>query len=134
MAATPPTAGREPPFRIELAEPDDGRYTVVRVHGEVDVATVGQLARAVHHAVGSRTGTVICDLRQVAFLSVAGLRCLEAAAHDLHLQHRTFRIVVAEQHRLPGLVVMAQALPRPFHHSVEEAARSAAAAEEAGDR
>src|SRR5207245_9294651 len=58
-----------------------GRYTLITVAGEVDIATAPRLG---HHlaALAGSGRPVIADLDQVSFIDAAGLRVLAAAARQ----------------------------------------------------
>jgi len=70
------------PFRIEVLP--DRRRVVVVPHGEVDIATVDQLAAEVDELVGRGFDTVVVDLRETSFLDSSGLHLLlkQSARHD----------------------------------------------------
>jgi anti-anti-sigma factor len=61
-------------FRIEV-RPDRGRVQVVP-HGEVDMATVGQLAAEIDDLVGRGFEAVVLDLRATSFLDSSGVHML----------------------------------------------------------
>jgi anti-anti-sigma factor len=66
---------REPePFRVEVLP--DRRRVVVVPYGEVDIATVGQLAAEIDELVGCGFDTVVIDLRATSFLDSSGLHLL----------------------------------------------------------
>jgi len=68
------------PFRVEVLP--DRRRVVVVPRGEVDMATVGQLAREIDELVGRGFDTVGLDLRTTSFLDSSGLHLLlEQSAH-----------------------------------------------------
>lgn len=74
---------REPePFEVEVL-PDRGRVVVVP-HGEVDMATVDQLAGEIDELIGRGFDSVVVDLRGTSFLDSSGLHLLirESARTD----------------------------------------------------
>lgn len=74
-----------------LAEAD-----VIRVAGELDMATVARLERVV----GSTTAShVVLDLEKLSYLDSAGLRALDLAYARLAREHRTFMIVASRESR-----------------------------------
>lgn len=59
---------------------DDGAGTeVVRVVGDVDVASAPSVGEALQQAVGRATRAVVVDLAEVGFLDSSGVRTLLAA-------------------------------------------------------
>jgi anti-anti-sigma factor len=62
------------PFRVEVRP--DRRRVVVVPHGEVDIATVDQLAEEIDELVGRGFDTVVVDLRATSFLDSSGLHLL----------------------------------------------------------
>jgi anti-anti-sigma factor len=62
------------PFRVEVL-PDRQRAVVVP-HGELDIATVDQLAEEIDELVGRGFDTVVVDLRATSFLDSSGLHLL----------------------------------------------------------
>ena len=80
--ASMPVEWEPEPFRIEVLP--DRRRVVVVPHGEVDIATVDQLAAEVDELVGRGFDTVVVDLRETSFLDSSGLHLLlkQSARHD----------------------------------------------------
>lgn len=68
-----------------------GPAAVVTVAGEIDLVTAPELDEAVSTAVEKRPDVLVMDLRDVTFLSSAGLQVL-AAAHQ-RLGQRALRVV-----------------------------------------
>jgi anti-sigma B factor antagonist len=69
-----------------------GGAAVLRLHGELDVATVAQLEQAIVAAITGQPQIVIVDLGSLEFMDSTGLRAVLAAnedareaAHDLAL-------------------------------------------------
>jgi anti-anti-sigma factor len=52
----------------------EGDTTLVRVHGELDVATVPSLESELASLMAGGTRSVVLDLRELDFIDVAGLR------------------------------------------------------------
>lgn len=61
-------------FRVEVRQTQD--WTVLEVHGELDVASVRSLRSIVAESVGDMTGCLVCDLRAVPYIDSAGLHVL----------------------------------------------------------
>ena len=61
-------------FRVEL-EPDRERVTV-RVVGEIDLATAGDVETPLLELLDSGFDTVVLDLREVSFLDSSGIHVL----------------------------------------------------------
>jgi anti-anti-sigma factor len=72
--ASLPLEQQPEPFRVEL-RPDRDRVLVVP-HGEVDIATVGELAAAIDDLVGRGFQAVVLDLRATSFLDSSGVHLL----------------------------------------------------------
>ena len=70
----------EPVLRVLEQTRDDGTL-VLAVQGDVDMATVGTLARHLDR-IGERADAVTVDLRRVSFLDCIGLRLL-LETHEL---------------------------------------------------
>ena len=64
----------------------DGPVPVVRVHGELDLATAGRLCRTVQ-AVSAvrRRSRVMIDLTELAFCDSTGLRALMGAVREIEI-------------------------------------------------
>lgn len=101
-AARIPSDGRG---LLAVAVTCDGVAIVLRVGGEIDFVTAGQVERAIGNALANRAPhvtTLIIDLTEVGFLDAAGLRVLLLARR---------RCGEALQLRL---VVRSDAVLRPF--------------------
>lgn len=55
---------------------DDRDATVVRLHGELDIATAPELARTLNGALDARPSTIIVDASELSFLDSTGIRVL----------------------------------------------------------
>ena len=66
--------GRPPPFRVDTVP--DGARTHVRPVGEVDIATLIPLERALMRAVDDGCEHIVVDLREVTFMDAGGARLL----------------------------------------------------------
>lgn len=78
----------ETPFALTLAHAPSG--LIVRVVGEIDMATAPELGKAIAAAVG-RTRRIVVDLSQVSFLDSSALNTLvgcqrAAAARQIQLR------------------------------------------------
>jgi anti-sigma B factor antagonist len=79
------------PFRCDV-EPDRGRVRVVP-HGEIDVATVGELERRLRELRDSGFDQLVVDLRGVTFMDSTGLRLLLAWDDEARRNGIGFRLV-----------------------------------------
>ncbi|MET7698171.1 STAS domain-containing protein [Streptomyces sp. NPDC005485] len=81
-----------------------GRFTVVEVSGELDMATVGSLAEHLRAAAERPVPDVLVDLRGVAFFDGSGLRALCRAESGARERGGRLRIVCDRPriHRLLG--------------------------------
>ena len=73
-----------PPLEITTHEhaTDAGTVIVLRVGGEVDVATAEELGSAVHSAASDGAHGCVLDLSDVTFMDSSGLRVLLVATRD----------------------------------------------------
>lgn len=67
--------------------------SIVEVAGEVDIATVSLLAKALDDAVHSAKGHVIIDAQQLTYIDSAGLQTLLSAHRNLRDGGRSMLIV-----------------------------------------
>ena len=66
-------------FQAEVnCRPGDG-YVAVRVAGDVDMGTCGELTAALDRALAVGSRSVVLDLSAVQFFSAAGVHCVEHA-------------------------------------------------------
>lgn len=77
-------------FRVEL-KPDRERVTV-RVLGEVDLATAGEMEGPLLELLDSGFETVVVDLREVSFLDSSGIGVL-SSSHQ-YAQDRGARLAI----------------------------------------
>jgi anti-sigma B factor antagonist len=89
----------EPP-ELSIVRETDGPIAVVRASGELDLATAGQLVRAISASAAGPRPRVLVDLAAVEFCDSAGLRALLGAAREV--EARAGRLVVAVE---PGGMV-----------------------------
>ncbi|MBJ7455666.1 MAG: STAS domain-containing protein [Thermoleophilia bacterium] len=85
----PPDRSRYLPEPFELAVERAGSWTVIRPGGEIDLATVEQVAQAA----GAAAGDLAVDLRGVTFLDSSGLRFLIEQDRRAREGGRAFAIV-----------------------------------------
>ncbi|MFF5207571.1 STAS domain-containing protein [Streptosporangium sp. NPDC000396] len=69
--------------RLDVSVETEGRRTVVRVRGEVDMVTAESLGVALDRAVSAGAPWVEVDLAQVPFMDCSGLRVLFRAKRRL---------------------------------------------------
>lgn len=65
---------------MDISSRIDGDLTLLDVVGRIDAATSPQLEQAVNTAIGGGIHNVIFDMRQVSYVSSAGLRAILLAA------------------------------------------------------
>jgi anti-sigma B factor antagonist len=77
--------GRPEPFRVEI-RPDRERV-LVAPHGELDLATVDQVAAEIDDLVARGFDAIVIDLRATSFLDSSGLCLLlrQTARTDAHI-------------------------------------------------
>jgi anti-anti-sigma factor len=66
--------GQPGPFHVELVPARD--RVIVVPHGELDLATVGQLAAEIDELVGRGFDALVLDLRETAFMDSSGVHLL----------------------------------------------------------
>ncbi|MBQ0854928.1 STAS domain-containing protein [Streptomyces sp. NPDC057621] len=75
-----------------------GRATVVELHGEIDVFTVGRLTVDLDTATGRPVPHVIVDLRPVSFMDSSGLHLLNRAHHRARARSGGLELVSDQPH------------------------------------
>jgi len=109
-----------PPIAEFSVHPSPGRHgTVIGVRGELDIATVPELARCIAKC---EAPLVIVDMSQVTFIDSSGIRCLLGAYRVFEASSREFAIAgasgpVEDILRMTGLDVLL-----PMAPSVDSAA------------
>ncbi len=83
-------------LEFEVREERRDGVPVVRVRGEVDVATAPALRESLDGAVDGGPGTVVVDLSEVTFIDSTGLGVLIGARKRCVDSGRAFRVVVAD--------------------------------------
>ena len=83
---------RSEDLRVELA-PDRDRVTV-RVSGEIDIATAGEVEKPLLELFDSGFDQVVLDLREVTFMDSSGIRVLIGAHQHAEARDATLSIVV----------------------------------------
>jgi anti-sigma B factor antagonist len=68
---------------LDLDITSNPRATVLRVGGEVDVASAAELRDCLHQVIQARPGRLVVDLGQVGFIDSVGLGVLVAAHRRL---------------------------------------------------
>jgi anti-anti-sigma factor len=83
-------SARPPPYPgpLELNVEESGSTLILRMAGDLDLAGVGQVMNALDRLEVGRTTELIFDLRELAFLDLAGLRTILRAndhgkGHDI---------------------------------------------------
>jgi anti-sigma B factor antagonist len=93
------------PGNLQVASRAQGSTQVVSVRGQVDVATVDQLAAGIRDALARAPETIVVDLSAVGFFGSGGLRALLEA--DGRARDGGCRLVV-----VPGQGVVRRLLDR----------------------
>jgi len=84
-------AARVPPHPFEVTLDDTGRAVIVRVRGEVDVATAPRMGEAVTRLLDDRR-KVILDLGDVDFMDLHGLGVIMRATRQARSDGGSFAI------------------------------------------
>jgi anti-anti-sigma factor len=82
-----------PNFEVDIEDGPDGTPSVVVVTGELDIAAVPAVSRAVVLAEHARPPTLVLDLSEVAHLDSSGLRVLLDAAGRARAGGRRLSVV-----------------------------------------
>ena len=93
---------------------------VVRVEGELDMATCGALEEALEAA---GVGSLVIDLGGCTFVDSSAVRVLVSAARSAEESGRTVSLVVRDPGILRVLEIAAVDTMLPVHSSVDDAAR-----------
>ena len=86
-------------FSIELATDAEGRQ-VVRPHGEIDLATHTQVAKAVVDLLDAGHVDIVVDLSHTTFLDSTALGTLISARRRVHARNGSFEIVCSNERLL----------------------------------
>lgn len=113
----------------EVVHDRDHRCVVVQVAGEVDIATVPELAGALRdaqdRAVAESSPAVVCDLRRVTFFAAAGVHCLQRASAELRAAGVAPQLVLdGVATTTPVLGLMVPVCGWPVHDDIETALRT----------
>ena len=85
-----PTAPRPGGLHVDVRR--DGDAVIVALAGELDLATVGELERAMQAARDAGAGVVV-DLRRLSFMDSTGLRAIVLAHEELDRAGQKLAIV-----------------------------------------
>jgi anti-anti-sigma factor len=106
--------------QVEIAYQRPG-YVLVRVHGEVDLATRPLLVE-VDRIAADAAVPVVVDLCAVRFFSLAGVDWLEAAVSAFSIRGRRVRVVCPDPGPVRRLIRLLGLDGRwPLHHEVPDA-------------
>jgi anti-sigma B factor antagonist len=94
--------------RVEADRSDAAAVAVVRVAGDIDLASADRLRDVLLPLV--EQGTVVVDGAEVTFCDSAGLRVILLANHEARQRHAVFRLV-APSEPLTRVLELAGALP-----------------------
>jgi len=84
----------EPTFEVVR----QGRWVVMRVSGEIDMATAPKLRQQVQNVTASRPDGLVLDLDGVDFIDSTGLGVMVGAAKRLRVSGGVLRIVCSQTH------------------------------------
>jgi RNA polymerase sigma-B factor len=89
--STTPLSDVSPWLQIALGCQDD--ETVLRVQGEVDLATAAQFSTALAFGLAVPADSFVVDLRDIAFIDCGGLETLTRTARQAWVEGRRFHVV-----------------------------------------
>ena len=106
---------RETFKELQVLMRGDASATVLRVHGEIDLATVGVFRESLRGAIATGQGDVELDLSPTRFCDSVGLCALAEAHRILDTAGRVLRVIAASPpiRRLLDLTGMAALLQLP---------------------
>lgn len=84
----------EPTFEVA----DYGRWAVLRVTGEIDMATAPRLRQHVQTVASRKPAGMVLDLDRVDFIDSTGLGVMVGAAKRMRMIESGFRIVASQVH------------------------------------
>ena len=84
----------EPTFEVARR----GRWAVMRVSGEIDMATAPKLRQHVQNVTAAHPGGLVLDLDGVEFIDSTGLGVMVGAAKRLRMGGGALRIVCSQPH------------------------------------
>ena len=102
----------------------EGRWSVLEVGGEIDLATAPQLREAVLDLIQNGSHLVVVDLRGVEFMDSTGLGVLVGALKRLREQEGDLALVCTEGPVLKILALTGLDRVFPIHRDVAEATGS----------
>ena len=77
---------------------EHGRWTLVRVTGEIDMATAPRLRQHLQTVTARRPSGLLLDLDRVEFIDSTGLGVMVGAAKRMRLIDGGFRVVCSQAH------------------------------------
>jgi len=81
------------PFGVRVVHHES--HTVVRVVGEIDLATAPQLRSSLDDLIADADGAILLDLAEVTYIDSTGLCAVLTAEAELNHQGRDLRVVKA---------------------------------------
>jgi anti-sigma B factor antagonist len=112
------------PIQLQLTPRTEGRWSVLEVGGEIDLATAPQLREAVLDLIQNGSHQVLVDLRGVEFMDSTGLGVLVGALKRLREQEGDLALVCTEGPVLKILTLTGLDRVFPIHRDVAEATGS----------
>ncbi len=113
--------------QFDLSATTDGRWAVLTVSGELDLATAPALRECLGEVIDGGVRHVVVDLRQVGFLDSIGLGVLVGAYRRLHHGEPvgSLRLVCTNERVVRVFELTGLLLLFPLHASVEQARAAA---------
>jgi anti-sigma B factor antagonist len=81
---------------LSLSSHRDGDSVTVAVHGDIDLATAGQLEQEMSAHAGGDARALVVDLSGVEFIDSAGINALLKGRREADEQGHTFRVAGAQ--------------------------------------
>lgn len=100
------------PVELNITKASHGKWMVLTVEGEIDIATAPALDDALDEVIGSGASDIAVDLRPVSFMDSTGLRSLMIADRRVREAGGTLAVVAGTgpAHRLLELAGVTETL------------------------
>lgn len=93
VAAAQSASGRAQPRRLRLTIEDSASTLVLRIAGDLELAGIGQVLAALDRLDVEHTTQLVFDLREVAFLDMAGLKTILRANDHCRNHHIAVTVI-----------------------------------------
>ena len=91
----PPADRGAPVYGLRIARADAGRDAVVRLDGELEMATTARLREELARALATECERIVVDLRPLAFIDSTGMHALVQADERCRAKGRSLTLLLA---------------------------------------